>query len=332
MTTIASALKFVQGAVAKKDPLPILTHFSIKDNRVKGYNGSITISSPIPLPMDCQPKAVTFVKAIQACDETVHLALTPAGRLTVKSGKFRVHVDCSPEPFPDVEPSGDFYDVMPGLIAALKVVEPLIAEDASRPWARSIMLKDGSLFATNNVALVQYWVGHELPGQICISHLVVNELIRIKEDPIKVQLDESSITFHYTDDRWVRTALVTLPWPDLEKVLSADANPEPIPDEFYSALETAAAFANADSDVWFTEHGVTTNLEGDEEGAAVTIPGWNTPIGWFNINVLRSLDGLMENADFSLYPRAVIFNGKEGALRGALIGKKDANYPPPPAG
>lgn len=327
MTSLIDALKFVQGAVAKKDPLPILTHFSIRDNRVKGYNGSVTISSPIPLGLDCQPKAIPFVKAIQTCDDTVQLALTATGRLTVRSGKFRAHVDCSPEPFPDVEPTGEFCEIKPGLVAALKVLEPLIAEDASRPWARSILMREGSLFATNNVAMAQYWVGHDLPGAMCISHTVVNELIRIKEDPVGIQYDDNSITFHYTDERWLRASLVHNGWPDVDRILSMDSNQVDISPEFFAALETIAPFANSERDVWFTEHGVTTSIE-DGEGAAVTITGWNTPIGWFNIDVLRMLSGFMTSVDFTSYPRPVMFSGLDGSLRGAIAGKKDANYPP----
>ncbi|MBD4204415.1 hypothetical protein [Staphylococcus aureus] len=330
MTTLAQALKFVQGAVAKKDPLPVLTHFSIRNNRVKGYNGLVTLSSPIPLALDCQPKAIPFVKAIQTCEDTVQLSLTATGRLTVKSGKFRAHVECSPEPFPDVEPSGEFCEIKSGLVAALKVIEPLIAEDASRPWARSVLMKEGSLFATNNVAIVQYWIGHDLPGDMCISHAVVNELIRIKEDPVGIQYDHSSITFHYTEDRWLKASLVVNGWPDFERVLNVETDQSYIPPEFFPALDTLVPFVNSERDVFFSAHGVTTSLE-DQEGSAVTISGWDTPIGWYDIDVLRMLAGLATSADFTRYPNPSIFTGMDGALRGAIAGKKDANYPPPTA-
>ena len=40
------AVKFVQGAVAKKDYVAELTHFLIQDNRITGYNGIMGLSSP----------------------------------------------------------------------------------------------------------------------------------------------------------------------------------------------------------------------------------------------------------------------------------------------
>lgn len=322
------ALKFVQGAVAKRSPVPILTHFSIRNGIVKGYNGAITLCSPIPLDLDCQPKAEPFVRAIQACNDTVHLAMTAAGRLTVKSGKFKVHLDCSPEPFPDTEPVGTMHQLEPGLVAALKVLEPLIAEDASRPWARAILIKNGCLFATNNVVLAQYWTGIELPVPMAISHSAVNELIRIKIDPIAVQSDGSnSVTFHYPDGRWLRTQIVTDQWPDLDRVLNRDSNPKPIATDFFSSLDIIAPFVNDMRDVWFTEAGVTTSLS-EGEGASTAVDHWEPELGWYDIGVLRMLDGLIDSIDLSLYPNPVLFFGKEGKLRGAIVGKKDANYPP----
>lgn len=324
---LIDSLKFVQGAVAKKSPVPVLTHFSIKNNRVKGYNGSITLCSPIDLPLDCQPKGEFFVRAIQACQDTVHLAMTAAGKLTVKSGKFRAHVECSTENFPDLEPAGQTYPLAPGLVEAMKVVEPFIAEDASRAWARSVLIKDGCLMATNNVVIVQYYTGIQTPAPICISHAAVNELLRIKDDPVSVQVDgENSISFHYPDGRWLRTQAVVQPWPDVDRVLNSPANPVGIPEGFYEAIDTVAPFAEKTNDCWFSERGVTTSRE-DGAGATVEVEGLY-PVGWYDLKMLRMLDGVASSADFTSYPKPVLFFGKEGFLRGAIIGRKDANYPP----
>ncbi|MCK9236001.1 MAG: hypothetical protein M0P09_06760 [Acholeplasmataceae bacterium] len=278
--------------------------------------------------LDCQPKAEPFVRAIQACEDTVHLALTPAGRLTVKSGKFRVHVECSPEEFPDAVPTGVRNDAdLTGLIAALKALEPLIAEDASRPWARSILIQDGCLYATNNIILVQYWIGIQTPGRICISHAAVNELIRIGLDPIAIQTDtDNSITFHYGEDRWLKTHVVTQEWPDLNRVLNRESTQEPFPEQLFQSLDLIAPFADKTRDVWFAKGGVTTSLV-DQEGATQEVEELY-PQGWYDIDQLRSLNGLIDTADFSMYPAPVLFFGMEGALRGAIVGRKDGTYPP----
>ena len=77
------ALRFVQGAVARKDFVPEMTHFHIKEGGVMTYNGALTLYSPIELNFDVSPKADQMVKAIAACqDQTITLHMTPAKKLS----------------------------------------------------------------------------------------------------------------------------------------------------------------------------------------------------------------------------------------------------------
>src|SRR5690606_31461165 len=102
------ALKFVQGAVARRDFVPALTHFQIRDGYIRGFNGKIALCAPIDLDLDATPKAAPFIKAIEACRDTVELSLTPNGRLAIRSGSFKAYIDClEGEEFPNVEPEGD---------------------------------------------------------------------------------------------------------------------------------------------------------------------------------------------------------------------------------
>src|ERR1700748_928221 len=98
---LLDSLKFVKGAVSRKDQLAALTHFGIKDGRITAYNGLIALSSPIALSLDCQPKAAPFIKAIEICESmeaTPALSITKGGKLTVAAGKgFRVHIECVEE-------------------------------------------------------------------------------------------------------------------------------------------------------------------------------------------------------------------------------------------
>ena len=44
------SLKFVKGAVSRKDHVPALTHFQIKNGFVKGHNGTLTLCAPMGRP------------------------------------------------------------------------------------------------------------------------------------------------------------------------------------------------------------------------------------------------------------------------------------------
>jgi hypothetical protein len=147
-------LRFVQGAVAKKDLLPALTHFVMENGTVRGFNGTIALCSKIAFDLACKPKAEPLIRAINNCRDTVQLSLTPAGRLSVKSGGFKAFVDCVDGETPHVLPTGKFCPLDGvALLAGLKAVQPFIGDDASRPWANGVLLKGPSMFATNNVIL-----------------------------------------------------------------------------------------------------------------------------------------------------------------------------------
>src|SRR6266478_2176594 len=155
-------LKFIQGAVSKKDYVPALQHFRIKDGTIQGFNGAIALSSPINLNLCCNPLAVPFIKAIQTCRDTVQLHLTQSKRLAIKSGSFVAFIECLPDDkdFPTIVPEGDDISIDGELLVSnLKILAPFIAEDASRIWARGILFRGTSAYATNNVILVEKWLG-----------------------------------------------------------------------------------------------------------------------------------------------------------------------------
>lgn len=312
------ALKFVQGAVARKDYVAALTHFDIRDGRIKGYNGSLALCSPIDLSLNVKPKATQLVKAIQTCQTTTQINLTPTGRLSIKSGKFRAHVDCIEEDFPDVEPEGEMVDLDGHLLEAIKILNPFIAEDASRPWARGILLNGQSAFATNNVALIEYWLGYTFPYIINLPKPAVQELIRIGKEPERVQVAGGSITFHYEGGRWLRTQTYSTDWPDIGAILGRESNPSPLTPDFFEALEALAPFTNELEQVFFLEGALATEKDAGT-GARVDIQGLpNGPA--FNIKQLQLLDKVATKIDFTQYPKPCIFYGDK--LRGAVVGMR----------
>ena len=139
MKDLSLALKFVKGAVSKKDFVSELTHFRIEGKMVSAFNGRLSLAHPIDLDMTVYPKAQFFERALAALppDTPASITVTKAGRLSVKAGSFKVLVHCHtdvPESF-FPQPDGEYYDIALGLLEIFKDVYPFTAEDASRPWA-----------------------------------------------------------------------------------------------------------------------------------------------------------------------------------------------------
>lgn len=311
-----NALKFVQGSIAKKDFVPALTHFAIENGRVRGYNGMIALCSPLPFDISCNPKADPLIKAIGNSEETIQLSMTPAGRLSIKSGKFKAFVDCVEGDTPHVEPEGDRIDFNgEAFLTAIKILAPYIGDDASRPWSNGVLLRGHSGFATNNIIIMEYWIGSQFP-ECNIPRAAIKEMLRINEAPVGVQLAGNSITFHYPNERWLRTQLFSLEWPDIGKVLDRESAPVPIPELLFAGLAVVKPFCNKMGAILFGPTGIRTHEE-ETEGASYDVEGLFND-GIYNIEMLASLEGNVKAIDFSTYPSPALFTGDR--LRGAIVG------------
>jgi len=315
------ALRFVQGAVAKRDFVPALTHFRITAGEIKGYNGTLALRSPIAIDLEATPKALPFIKAIQTCDETASLHLTPKGKLAVASGRFRAYIDCLNDPYPSVEPEGELIELEPGLHNVMETLLPFVSEDASRPWSRGILFQGQSAFATNNVTLVQYWMPAVCPVVVNVPRAAVVELARIGEDPIALQATASNITFHFPGDRWLRTQAYNSEWPNLVPILDQDltACPE-LTEDFWLAVNELAPFVDDTGGLYLANGLITTSLiEG--EGAQAEVPGLVAD-GRFNVEYLKLLEGVATHASLVARSPGALFFGPN--LRGAIAAMRTA--------
>lgn len=312
------SLRFVQGAVAKKDFVAELTHFHISNGTVRGYNGMMGLCCPIELDLDVCPKAVPFVKAIQTCKDTIAIHMTPGGRLSVKSGSFKAFVDCITESFPEVQPEGQEVEVKGGILDVLKTLNPFIAEDASRPWARGILLRGQSAFATNNVCVIEHWLGVPFPVEINIPKAAVVELIRIGQEPTKLQFAENSVTFHFPGNRWLRTQTFPTDWPDLGRILDAQGDAKPLPEGLFEAVHDLVPFVNELGQLFFNGNTVTTG-KAEGEGASAEIVGLEAS-GCYNEKQFRLLEGVANLLDLNSYPKPSLFYGDR--IRGAIVGMR----------
>ncbi|QIG68909.1 DNA polymerase beta subunit protein [Rhizobium phage RHph_Y55] len=320
------ALRFVAAAVAKKDYVQGLTHFKIKDGRVTGFNGDIALSSDIDVDLDIYPNASKLLAAIKACASTIALNMTPGGKLSVKSGKFKSLVECMTEDAAVTysEPEGESVELNEAFYAGLKALAPVMGIDASRPWAMGIKVQSGSMLATNNVMLAEYWHGLTLPFDAVIPDIAINELLRIGEPPTKVQITDHSISFRWGEKKWLWSKLIEGDmWPvaRVQDIMSTEDGPQlPFPAEFFDAVETLKPFLLESNSLYLTSTSIATSRN-DGEGTSIEIDlPVVTEMQSYQQKQLSILGQVAQTIDWSAYPRPCIFRGKN--LRGALVGQK----------
>ena len=310
-------LKFVAGAIAKKDFVPYMTHFDIQNGFVRSYNGMLTLCSPIAFDIDCKPKADLLIKAITNCEATVALSMTAAGRLKVQSGKFKAFIDCIAEDTPSIVPEGEELEIDGALlIKALGKLYKFIGDDASRPWANGVLLANGSAYATNNVCILEHWLGFAPSTPINIPKQAIREIIRIGELPKSVQISERSITLNYSDGRWIKTQLLATDWPDIGRILNAESTPVSIDNSIFDGLAVLKPFVDKQGSIFVTQGLLSTstdlNTSANYEVESLDFDGI------FNIEMLALLKDTVTTIDWNTKP--CLFFGEQ--LRGAIIGMR----------
>lgn len=315
-------LKLVQGAIARKDYVPALTHFHIDNGRIYGFNGVLAISTPTDLEVTATPKAVPFVKAVERIpeDTEIVLNLTEAGRLSVKAGRFRVYVDCHEDSagIVKVEPAGELVPMPPGILPILRTLAPIMGIDASRPWAMGVLFNGQSAFATNNIILVEHWLPIVFPTPMTIPAEAVKEMLRINVDPVAIQVEERAVTFHYPNGAWLRTALASSEWPSLSPILDRDCTPRPIPEGFFDAVNRLDVFAKEGNRLYLRP-GIVATSPHDDDGALVEVDDLDSE-GIYAVDMMKKLDGVATSIDLSMWPTPCLFFGD--LLRGAIVGIK----------
>jgi DNA polymerase III sliding clamp (beta) subunit (PCNA family) len=314
-------LKFVMGAVAKKDLIPGMTHFAIENGFIRSFNGNMAICSPIAFDINCKPNAAQLVKAISNCtpDHVVNITMTAAGRLRIQNGPYRALVDCLEEGTPNVEPEGD---IVPfdgaALRAAFENLLPFVGTDASRQWTTGILLHADSAYATNNVIICQFWLGTQIPLTLNIPSDAIREFLRVGEDPTHAQVTDNSITFHFPDGRWIRSGL----WETKPETITAvldkcGGEPVALDPKFFEGLKAIRAFTDKIGNVYFKNGELMTHLE-EDVGAKFKLD--NFPhTGCYALEMLQLLEGVADKIDWSTYPNPVVFHNEY--LRGVLAGR-----------
>lgn len=318
------ALRFVKGAISKDPLVPELTHFRIANNRVTGFNGIMALSAPIDTDIQASPHASTFYRAISSCEGPTTIEhKQESNQLLIRSGRMRVHVPCIENVGYNAMPQGESYPSPPGLVEMLNTVAPFIGEDASRPWSLGAMFLGPYLYATNNICIVQLWTGLGMPA-INLPYFAIKELLRARVDPVRMQSDESSLTFHFEDGRWLRTQLFDILWPMelINKIFTAIEiqTPVSLPQDFAATVDLLYGFMEGKSDpVYFNAGGISST----ETGATGAFFEVDPPLPegpCFSIHHLRLIAHNAHAMDFTAYPDPCVFYGK--SMRGVALGRK----------
>jgi len=254
---LLDALRFVSLAQHDEGPL-ISTHCIIEYESITAFDGILAIGARIQEDLIACPNTKKFVLALERAGIEYQIVQVSPRRLLVRSEEFHAYVVCADRAaLPSLIPDAPVTVVDDRLLIALAKVAPLASAKGQTVVVASIQLSAGSVIATNREVILEAWHGIELPT-VLLPRVVVDALTKSKKSLASFGFSETTATFYFTDQSWIRTQLYVERWPNVKALLDVPVNPRPVPPELFNAAAKVAPFSE-NGDVYFHDGFVSSH-------------------------------------------------------------------------
>ncbi len=314
-SNLFEAVKFCALAT-KKEGSPNETHIFLNNNFSSSFNGILACGSPIHEDICAYVNAELLENALSKCGQ--HFSITQLDKkLSIKADKFKALIPClsldlaqTPLPDPPMASLDNRFS------EALDKVSVLAIEGAQSVILASVLMSGASLIATNRVVMLEAWHGIDLPTGIALPKSFCVALSKCNKKLTKFGFGQSSCTFYFEDESWLKTQFFAEPWPDVQSILNRKCNLMEVPNGFFEGVDAICNFST-DGSVYFGSDVLYSNAC-DSIGASYEITGIpKGPI--FNIKQLKLIKPYVQKIDFQAEGGCLIFVGDQ--IRGAIAGR-----------
>lgn len=295
-------------------------HVVLKDGWAMMHNGVIAAGERISENLNVCPHNDLLIQALSKCGPNVSFTELETQRLSIKSDKFRAIIPCLslydmaiPSPDPLCATVDDRLKEAVRAVSALSDVDPL------RLIAASILLDQGSAYAIDGHVMIEAWHGIDLPPMLALPKAIIAPLVKNTKKLKGFGYSQSSCTFYYEDDSWIKSQFFAAQWPDITKPLRQQSTQTPLPDGFFDGLAAIERFSD-DGYVYFDD-GVLRSHKNADAGASYEVIGLpKGPI--MKIANLKMIKPYVKSADFlALDGKMTVWYGDN--IRGAIMGRSD---------
>lgn len=277
---LIEALKFVSPAQAKNGTVS-QTFCNIAFGWVAASNGILTIATKIEeADLTVCPHSTMFADALSQVETEMSITQVSASYLSVASGEFRGVVPCvSPDQVPITPPDDPVAIIDDRIKHAFEAVLKVPNEQSPEAYKAGALLQAGSVVATTGAIIVEYWHGIDLPPGMLLPKAALQAVAKAKKPLERFGFSGNSATFWFEDGSFIKTQLFAERFPQYSQVIDdPSANFWPVPDRFFSAVETVAKF-NEHGKVYFKEGEVVSDLR-DETPSLYKIDGLPEGVGF----------------------------------------------------
>ncbi len=314
-SNLFEAIKFCALAT-KKDGSPNETHIYLSNGCATSFNGVLACGCSIDTDINAYVNAELLLNALAKCGQ--HFSITQLfQKLSLKADKFKALVPCLPldlaqTPLPDLPMAA----LDNRFSEALAKVSILATEGAQSVILASVLMSGASLISTNRVVMLEAWHGIDLPTGIALPKSFCVALSKCNKKLSKFGYSQSSCTFYFEDNSWLRTQFFAEPWPDVQGILNRKCNLFEVPNGFFEGVDAVSSF-NTDGCVYF-DRDILASHSSDEVGARYDVTGIpKGPI--FNIKQLKLIQPYVQKIDFQAEGGCLMFIGDQ--IRGCISGR-----------
>jgi hypothetical protein len=315
--SILAQFKKVKAAIDAND-FTALSYVTIKDGWMKATDSRMTIAVQVDLDLDVMIPGAEFEKALTVLGADCKIEQKEQS-IVVKVGRRRITINTLlPEDRTDFEPIGEMHSVSADFMQGLRACAPFMSDDYSKMYACTVHVKEGALFATNNVSIVEYKVKACPDIDAGLPEWLVKYMLSRNEKVRMISATSQAICVWFEDLSWIRSSRVSNEMPDMVfKII--DNNPAAdieVTKEWRDSFDTVSKMSN---------EVVTIGAERMEAGVgqAVLIDEVNTAVEddtHWNPKFMAPVVKLATHIDLSPYPGACPWRGE--GVRGLVIGRR----------
>ena len=206
----------VKAAVAPNDTSH-LSHICIRNGMMFATNSRMTAAAEVSFEDTFMVPAREFYQAITVLGEEDLKLAVKENSIVISKSRRRVTIETlNPENFVYHMPEGDPMPVPPEFVTALRAVYKFMSDDRTKPWANAVRVKDGYLYATNNIVVVRSPCGSWLREiDITLPSWVVEYIVSRDVELQFISFMQHSVSFNWADNSWVRSSRLTVEMPDV---------------------------------------------------------------------------------------------------------------------
>lgn len=216
--SLKKSIAQVSSAVAKKDVVPLLTHYYLARNKVIASDGRITASAPCEelKGVECLVSASQLDALLARLKDDMKIEQSE-NLLTLSSGRYRGRVETLPEDdYHFTEPAGEKLDLSETFFEALRILRKFVSEDATHMWSVCVSLRGKYLMASNNKSLAVMPHKMEYDGEECLIPVWAVDFLLERLDGLnQFSVGGGAMSFYWADGSWMRAQLVQGTFPSL---------------------------------------------------------------------------------------------------------------------